>query len=147
MDETLRKALLDLAQLDTDAVGVYDDAIAHVEDDEVRTNFKEFRDEHEHHAKVITAALGRLAGEVPELSVDLMGRMAEFVTNLRSASGTQGALHAMRTAEQYHNHRYGAAAAWGIDDPELAAAIQQFIAEEKRHLAFIESRLGVSAAS
>jgi rubrerythrin len=145
MDEAVRKELTDLAQLDRDAVGVYDDALKHVDDDEVRASFKEFRDEHEHHITVITASLKRITGQSPDLSVDFMGRMAEFVTTLRSASGTTGALHAMRTAEQYHNHRYEAALGWDIGDEDLASLIRQFREEEKRHLAFIEQRLGVNA--
>jgi rubrerythrin len=137
----LRKKLTDLAQLDRDAVGVYDDALEHVDDADVREHFKEFRDEHENHVAVIGEALKRLVGAAPDLSVDFMGRMAEFVTSIRSASGTMGALHAMRTAEHYHNRRYEEAAGWDVGDAELAGAIQRFRDEEKRHLAYIEGRL------
>jgi rubrerythrin len=141
VDEALRKKVTELAQLDRDAVGVYDDALEHVEDAQVREHFKEFRDEHDNHVAVIEEALERLVGVAPDLNVDFMGRMAEFVTSIRSASGTTGALHAMRTAEHYHNRRYEEAAGWNVGDVELAGAIERFRGEEKRHLAYVEGRL------
>jgi rubrerythrin len=141
VDEALRKKVTELAQLDRDAAGVYDDALEHVEDAQVREHFKEFRDEHDNHVAVIEETLECLVGVAPDLNVDFMGRMAEFVTSIRSASGTPDALHAMRTSEHYHNRRYEEAAGWEVGDAGLAGAIQRFREEEKRHLAHIEGRL------
>jgi rubrerythrin len=143
MNEDLLKKVVSLAQLDRDAMGVYDDALKHTASDEdVDSHFKEFRDEHENHVAELSAAIVRLGGTAPELGVDAMGRVAEWVTALRSMGGPNGALHALRTAEKYHNSRYEEAATWDVDDADLKATLARFLAEEKRHLAFIEGRLG-----
>ena len=59
--------------------------------------------------------------------------------------GTDGALHALRTAEKYHNSRYEEAAGWQTDDEELRTALQQFFGEEKRHLEYVEGRIPAHA--
>jgi len=145
MDDEVRKKLISLAQLDKDAVAAYNDALRDVHDDEVRENFADFRDEHEHHATVISTAIERLGLKMPQLKVDTVGHFAEWVVSFQSALGEKGPLHAMRTAETYHNARYKAAIDWQIDDQDLAASIRAFYAEEQHHLAFMEERLRVRA--
>ncbi len=145
-DELIRK-LHSLAQLDTDAVAVYDEALEHVTDDDVRKRFEEFQGEHRYHADQLTSAIERLGAERPSFEEDFTGRMAEWVTAIRSQRGTQGALHAMETAEHYHNRHYDEAVAWDVGDAELAQMLQQFDDDEKRHLAFIEERLGKKVTS
>jgi len=147
MDKKTLDKLGDLAQLDTDAVGVYGEALERVEDASIKETLTDFRDEHDHHAKVLVAAIERLGGAAPALSVDLVGRLAEFVTQFRSHGGTRGALHALKSAEQYHNRRYAEAANWEIDDEELTMSIQQFYREEQRHLSYVESQLDVLASA
>ncbi|MGV8083702.1 MAG: ferritin-like domain-containing protein [Coriobacteriia bacterium] len=139
-DELVRK-LESLAQLDIDAVHVYTQALEHVTDAEVREAFVRFQGEHQYHAEQLGDAIERLGGERPEMKIDLMGRMADWVTALRSMSGTSGALHAMKTAERYHNNRYGDAQSWGLEDAGLATTLRRFYDDEKRHLAFVEQRL------
>lgn len=144
-DDLLHK-LHSLAQLDTDAVRVYDEAIEHVrDDDEVRKSFETFQGEHRYHAEQLSAAIVRLGGKKPELKVDLIGHLADWVTALRSVRGAEGALHAMETAEKYHNRHYGEALTWDVDDAELATMLKRFDDDEKRHLAFVEKRLGKAA--
>ena len=53
-----------------------------------------------------------------------------------------GALHAMLTAEHFHNSRYAEAAKWDVADEEVATLLKRFFDDEKHHLAFIEERLG-----
>jgi rubrerythrin len=144
--DALLHKLEDLAQLDTDAVQVYGDVLSHVTDEDVRTQFQTFQGEHRHHASALSDTIVRLGGQKPDLQVDLMGRMADWVSTLRSMSGTQGALHAMKTAEQYHNRRYGEAVTWDIDDEEIVTMLTRFHDDEKRHLAFVEEKLAASSA-
>ena len=145
--EDLSRKLESLAQLDTDAVQVYSDALEHVKDDDVREAFTRFQGEHRYHIDQLSEAIMRLGGEKPELKVDLMGRMADWVTSLRSMSGTSGALHAMKTAEKYHNSHYGEAVKWDVGDAEIATMLSRFYDDEKRHLAFVEERLSAHAAA
>lgn len=147
MDQTTLHKLTELAQLDIDAVAVYGEALGHVEEDEVKETLTDFRDEHQHHATLISEALVRLGGTAPKGSVDFVGWLAEVVTQMRSLGGTKGALHALKTAEQYHNKRYEDATTWEIDDQELEMAVLQFYREEQRHLAFVETQLDVLAGA
>lgn len=145
MDEQTLKKLADLAQLDMDAVGVYDEAVGHVDDDEIKTRFNQFRDEHAHHVMVLSEQIERLGGTAPKSRVDFTGRMAEFMTTIRSMGGTRGALHAMRSAERYHNSRYQTATTWKLGDKPLEDTLLAFYSEEQRHLAFMESGINVHA--
>jgi rubrerythrin len=140
--DKLHDKLASLAQMDRDAVGVYDEALEHVTDDTVRTQFRSFRGEHEHHVKALCDAVVRLGGQEPKLDVDTLGRLAEWVTSMRSRGGTEGALHAMRTAEHLHNRRYREATEWDVGDEALAADLRRFAQDEQGHLAYIEERLG-----
>jgi rubrerythrin len=145
-DDLIRK-LSSLAQLDRDATSVYDEAIKHAMDDDVQARFKQFRAEHENHVSKISAAMERLGGPALDLKVDALGHLADWVTAFRSMGGQQGALHAMRTAEKYHNSRYGEAAGWEVEDPELLSMLEGFYAEERHHLEFVEAKLGAHAAA
>jgi rubrerythrin len=130
--------------MDVDAVSVYDEALEHATDTDVKEHFTLFRSEHDHHATELARVMARLGGEF-ERKVDLMGRVADWVTSIRSMRGTEGALHAMHTAEQYHNRKYGEAATWDVGDEELRALLVRFHEDEKHHLEFIETRLQVRA--
>lgn len=143
MDELLLKNLHSLAQLDRDAVGVYGEVLSHITDADVKEHFVEFRDEHQHHVDQLSAAIVRHGEAAPDLKVDLMGTVAEWIVAFRSMLGEKGPLHAMHMAETYHNSRYREAAAWDVDDEALAALLQTFYVEEQRHLSFIDGKLAV----
>jgi len=145
MNDELIKKLHSLAQLDRDAVTVYDDALKRVTNDDVRSHYVEFRDEHAHHVTAISEAIVRLGGTELELKVDAMGTMAGWAVSFQSSLGAKGPLHAMHTAEEYHNSRYKEAAGWTVDDTQLAADLKVFYGEEQRHLSYISERLAVKA--
>ena len=134
--------LTSLAQLDVDAVDVYREALAGTTDEEVHKNFERFQGEHEYHSTKLLDAVVALGAPRPELKVDLLGHVADLVTSLRSRGGTRGALHAMLTAERYHNSRYAAAASWDVSDADLATQLGRFRDDERRHLEYVETHLG-----
>lgn len=134
--------LHDLAQMDFDAVRVYDEALEHVTDAEVRRQFEIFRGEHKVHATQLGELIAQAGGQVPQLRVDVMGHFADWATAIRGMRGTEGALHAMRTAEKYHNRRYATAAEWDVGDATIAETLGRYREDERRHLEFVESRLG-----
>jgi hypothetical protein len=146
MDENLAKHLTTLAQMDTDAVAVYDEALKHVTDEDVKKSLEAFRGEHEFHAKALSEAILRLFGTAPVLHVDLMGHIVDWVTAMRSMSGTEGALHALKTAEDYHNSHYKDATAWDTGDDDLKVQVQQFYRDEQHHLEYVEARLGAGVS-
>jgi len=145
MTDDVMKKLRSLAQLDRDATSVYGEALKHVEDEDVKTQFTEFRDEHEHHVNEISAAVLRLGGQAVEPEVDAMGHVADWFTAFRAMGGQRGALHAMHTAEKYHNSRYADAVTWDVGDSALQLTLERFYTEEKRHLEFVENKLDIHA--
>ena len=143
MDTAQIKRVHALAQMDRDAVGVYNEALRHVKDEDVKSQFIEFRDEHEHHVTKLMEAVGRLGGEDDILKVDMMGVVVEWVTAFRSILGEKGPLHAMHFAETYRNSKYKEAASWDMGDADLASQLQTFYSQEQRHLSYIDERLAV----
>lgn len=139
-DELIRK-LESLAQLDTDAVGVYSRALEHSLDEEVRNRFGQFLDDHMNHADRLSETIERIGGTRPDLHVDMMGKVAEWLTAFRSRRNTEGALHAMETAENYHVSHYREASEWAIDDREVQLMINGFYEDEQRHLEYVQTRL------
>lgn len=147
MTDDILKKLTSLAQLDRDATSVYEEALKHVTDEDVRTTLTDFRDEHDHHVTTISTAIARLGGPELHPSVDTMGHLADWVTAFRSMGGQHGALKAMHTAEKYHNRRYAEAVTWDVGENDLASALRRFHAEEKHHLSYIDSKLAVPSNS
>jgi hypothetical protein len=145
VDEGLVRKVRSLAQLDGDAVSVYEEALKHETDEDVRAHFIEFHAHHAHHVTRLSAAIVRLGGEEQDVEVDFMGVVADWVVAFRSMLGEKGPLHAMHTAESYHNTRYKDAVSWEIQDAELMSDLKTFYAEEMRHLKYIEERLAVRA--
>jgi rubrerythrin len=141
MDEATIKKVHALAQLDRDAVAVYDEVLKRVNDSDVTEHFTDFRDEHQHHATELAAAIVRLGGAEFDLKVDAMGVVADWVMGFRAMMGEKGPLHAMHMAESYHNTRYKEAVGWDVGDSDLASQLQTFYAEEQRHLAFVDQKL------
>jgi hypothetical protein len=141
VDEAQVKRLHSLAQLDTDAVGVYNEALKHVSEQDVKEHYIEFRDEHQHHVTRLSEAIVRLGGAEHAFKVDAMGVVADWVIAFRSMLGERGPLHAMNWAEGYHNTRYKEAATWDVGDADLNSDLQIFYAQEQRHLSYIEEKL------
>lgn len=139
--EEMLKKLESLAQLDTDAVGVYSEALEHPVDDDVRGNFGMFLDDHMRHAERWTDIIEQISGVRPRLHIDLTGRMAEWMTALRARRGTEGALHALETAERYHVSRYREASEWGLEEHDVQLIINGFYEDEQAHLAYVQERL------
>lgn len=132
--------LASLMHLDVDASHVYDEVLTHVTDEDIRANFTTFRDEHKHHAEVIAEAIKSLGETPPPPEEDLVGRLSEMAMGMRSVTGDQGALHAMRTAENYHNSRYKEASGWDVD-ATLKQTLTEFYGDEVKHLAYMEKKL------
>jgi hypothetical protein len=132
--------LASLMHLDVDASHVYDEVLTHVTGEDIRASFTTFRDEHKHHADAIADAIKSLGETPPAPEEDLMGRLSEMALGMRSVTGDQGALHAMRTSENYHNSRYKEAQSWDVD-AALKETLASFYGDEVKHLAYMEKKL------
>ncbi|MDR3607859.1 MAG: DUF2383 domain-containing protein [Oligoflexia bacterium] len=136
----LIKALTSLAHLDIDAVHAYDQAIEKIDVDEVREKLIGFRADHERHVQALAPLIKDVGGEPPRFQRDFKGFLIQGITALRSVSGTEGALHAMKTNEELTNRTYDRALQW----PLSAAAkiiVQRNRDDERRHLDYINQAI------
>lgn len=138
--QAVAKQLKKLMQLDIDAVRAYEQALDHIKIAALHTAISQFRDDHQRHITELSAAIRELGEEPPTISPDLKGLLIEVFTTLRSVTGTEGALKAMKSNEKLTNRDYHNAL--GIDStPEIKALIEKNYADEQRHLAYIEQAL------
>lgn len=136
-----------LVHLEADAVRVYDEALHHTDDREVHARLERLRDEHDDHSRQLAATIRRLTGAEAATDIDLRGHTGEWITALRSLSGTPGALRAILTAEKYHNRRYEEAVRWDIGDQAIAEMLQRFLVHEREHLGYVQSRIAEPVGS
>jgi rubrerythrin len=138
----LLNLLEDLAHVDIDAWHAYGQAMERIENAlEIRRKLEEFREDHRRHETELAGKIVALGGNPPEFSKDFKGHLIEGFTALRSITGTQGALAAMRSNEQLTNRKYAKA----LDELALPSDIRMLLeggyADEQRHLQYIEDRL------
>lgn len=128
--------LRSLAQLDADAVGAYDAAIARVNEPLVRERLNDFRVDHLRHVQDLNALIQRMGGEPVELRPDLKGTAMRSITAVSSMMGTEAALVAMLGNEELTNRAYELALSFEWS-PEVRALIQKNREEERRHATWI----------
>jgi rubrerythrin len=128
--------LRNLAQMDADAVGAYDAAIARVKQPTVRERLNEFRVDHVRHVQDLNALIRRFGGEPVELKPDLKGAAMRGLTSVTGLIGTEGALVAMLGNEELVARAY--AVALGQEwSGEVKEALEQNRKHEERHLLWL----------
>ncbi|HAR42860.1 MAG TPA: ferritin [Bdellovibrionales bacterium] len=140
-NEKIIKELHALRQLDIDAVNAYDEAIKKISNLEVSEQLASFKLDHERHISDLGIALQKLGDTSwADRKADLKGLLIEGFTKLRSSTGTEGALKAMRMNEQLTNRNYKDAHA--LDFPaDIRSLIAANYEDEKRHLKYIEGAI------
>lgn len=135
--QTRVSALKRLVQLDVDAIGAYEAAIARVEEGEVKQKLSSFRVDHVRHVQDLGELLVRLGEEVPEQKPDLKGALLKGFTAVTSAMGIEAALLAMIGNEELTNRAYDEALAvsW---EPGERQIVEKNREDERRHLAWIK---------
>lgn len=136
--------LKSLFHLDVDAVHVYNQVIKDMDVAEYRQQLSTFRDDHERHIKNISERIRALGDTPPDYSRDFKGFFLEGFAAIRSFSGTEGSLNAMKSSEQMTNRTYGDAVSWDVDQ-DTKSLIQKNYDDEKRHLQWIEQALNSRA--
>lgn len=142
MEKTdLIEKLSSLAQLDVDAVRAYGVAIDKIADAEIKETLESFKKDHQRHVEELNAAIVQLGGNAVEDKEDLKGLLMKGMTLIRSAMGTESALKAMRTNEEKTNEVYDDALEDNNFPPDIKALIIKNRDDERKHLAYVESRL------
>ncbi len=127
-----------LVRLDIDAVHACSQAIAEIGTVSIRDRLALFRQDHERHIRELCAVIRAFGVQPPECSPDLDEFLIEGFTAVRSGSGTEGALAAMKTNEEFTNTIYGEARALGFA-PNIKELVDRNYRDEQLHLKFIEA--------
>lgn len=135
------RTLKALAQLDMDAYHAYGQAIEKSDDLGLRHQLEKYRQDHERHVTVLSDCIRELGAEPPEFSRDFKGFLIEGWTALRSVTGVQGVLAAMKTNEKLTNRKYAKAVELLLP-ADIHAVIASNYEDEKEHLAYIQRQLG-----
>jgi uncharacterized protein (TIGR02284 family) len=145
LNENIVSTLNRLIQLDYDAVQAYERAIAKIEDVSIRRELEGFKGDHERHIVDLSACVRDLGGVPEELSRDVKGVLLEGLTALRSVTGTEGALKAMKTNEEITNKVYEEAFQSALPG-DVRDVVERNLRDERRHLAYIERCINQPAA-
>jgi rubrerythrin len=129
--------LRSLAQLDVDAIGTYEAAIARVKEQLVRERLSEFRVDHVRHVQDLNVFIRERGGEPVELRPDLKGAVMKGMTAITSMMGTEAALVAMLGNEELTNRAYELALGFEWS-PQVRQLIEKNRKDEERHLAWIK---------
>ncbi len=128
--------LRSLAQLDADAVGAYDAALARIPEPLVRERLNDFRIDHMRHVQDLNALITWLGGEPVELRPDLKGAAMKGLTAMTSMMGTEAALVAMLGNEEYTNRAYDLALKFDWA-PQVRSLIEKHREDERRHVMWV----------
>lgn len=134
------KELKSLCQLDIDAFFAYNETLRHIDKADVKTQVEHFKADHERHIKNLSDQIRSLGEEPPEFSRDFKGFVLDAFTKIRSITGTEGALKALRSGENITNKRYANASK--LEFPErIKDLVEKNFKDEQRHLHYIEQAL------
>ncbi len=139
-DKTLCKELDSLIQLDIDAVNAYSMAIRNIDFQPIADQLTRFRGDHERHVADLSEIVRRHGGEPPKSTPDFKGFIISGFTAIRSATGTEGALNAMRRNEQLTNATYQKSLGKGFP-ADVVTVVQRNFEDEQRHLRYVEQTL------
>ncbi len=130
--------LRELAQLDVDAISLYEEAINRITVPLISERIAEFRVDHLHHVQDLNDEMVGLGGQPVPPVPDLKGTLLRGFTAVTSMMGNQAALMAMIANEELTNRTYDSALKldW---PPAQRALIEKNDADEKRHLQWLKS--------
>jgi rubrerythrin len=136
--------LRSLFHLDVDAVHSYNQAIKNIDVSDYRQQLSRYRDDHERHIKDLSERIRALGVAPPDYSRDFKGFFLESFAAILSTTGTEGALQAMKSAEEITNHSYRDSISWDVDQ-DTKSLLKKNYDDEKRHLQWIEQTLNSRA--
>lgn len=134
------KELNELIQLDIDAIQAYDQAISNVSETNVKQQLETFKADHHRHVTELSDEVRKVGGQPPEFKRDAKGFLMQGFTAIRSATGTEGALKAMRMNEKLTNRNYAEAVKKNFP-ANIQSVVERNLADEQKHLSWIEDAI------
>lgn len=147
MKNRITKVLCDLIALDFDAIDAYDQAIQRItRDDVARTELAKFRADHQRHVQDLSPIV-RQMGDEPPAKGDFMRFLTQGKVVLASLVGDDAILKAMKSNEDTTNQKYEQSLTTPGITSEVRAVLERNLADERRHRAWIESRVALKRAA
>jgi len=147
MNKNVSKVLCDLIALDFDAIDAYEQAIKRItKDDVARTELAKFKADHERHVTDLQPLVRQL-GDEPPASGDFKRLLAQGKVILGALVGDGAILRAMKSNEDDTNKQYEQALQTDGLTAEMRGVLERNLADERRHRAWIESRLAFKRAA
>jgi uncharacterized protein (TIGR02284 family) len=134
------EALMDLIELDFDAVAAYEAAVNRLNDPFVKDQMGQFMSDHQRHIQELSVIVREL-GQVPPTGSDFKAVLTQGKVVIGGLVGDKGILSAMRSNEDDTNQAYEQALKRNDILPRAEGILKQNLADERRHRAWIEERL------
>lgn len=136
----LHSLLKNLIELDYDAIGAYDAAIARVTQDAYRARLFELRDDHERHVEELSCVL-RDVGRTPPEGPDFKRLLLKGKVVLAGLVSDRAILYALKTTETDTNVAYERASRSDAVPQQIKALLRASLADERRHRSWLEEQL------
>jgi uncharacterized protein (TIGR02284 family) len=133
-----------ICQLDADALHAYRKAKENIDQPEIVHVIATFQADHERHVRELSDMIRSYGGDPPEISKDLKGFLLQAFASIRSVTGTEGALRALRGGEKMTNQAYDDAVSQKFP-PLVMVLLRRNYDDEQRHLAYIDECLSSRA--
>jgi uncharacterized protein (TIGR02284 family) len=139
-EQDVMKLLVNLIELDYDAIEAYEAAIERLEDATSRSKLSEFMADHERHTVNLGTLVGEMGGTPPNKG-DIKRVLTKGKVVLGNIAGDRGILAAMKMNEDDTNKAYERAAARQDLPGNVLAVVTRNLTDERRHRAWIVERL------
>lgn len=132
--------LKSICQLDIDAIHAYAQALEHIEQADIKKTIARFQSDHSRHVKDLSDMIRSYGEQPPAFSKDFKGFLLQAFAAVRSISGSEGALKALRGGEKMTNQAYNDAVSQGFP-PIVLVLLRRNYDDEQRHLSYIDQCL------
>jgi rubrerythrin len=141
MAENQIELLTHLHKHELAACEVYKDVLAHVTTNSIYHTLTEFLKDHQRHVDDLTNLIRQFTGDAPSMYRDIKGLLLGGVTTIRSMTGEEGALKALKSAEENVLKHYQAALRKDLTDEAIQDLCQRNLKDEERHGQYLASQV------
>ena len=136
----IKTRLRELPQLDIDAAHAYDQALGKIQDESIRSQLSQCREDHLKHLEALSPMLHGMGVIPPEYSSEFKSFLTSGFTSLRYISGTSGTLKALLANEKLIHQKYREAEELEMEG-ELSTLIKTHLEDENRHLSYLDEAI------
>lgn len=139
-NKEIAKELKSLCKVDIDAFFAYTEGLGRIDIAVVKGDIERFKADHERHIKDLSDEIRALGEEPPKFSRDMKGYILSVFTKIRTLTGNEGALKALKSGEEVTSRNYGDAVKMDLPT-RIKALVEKNLGDEQRHLAYFEQAI------